>query len=138
MSSEAKRALFDRHGAQFRTDMDRVAQVADNLRQGSQVFRNPSGTAQAGALQATLGGAGVAVATGNLGTAAAILATLGGANASARLLTHPPFVRWLASQTARPAGAYPAALNQLAQSKDPIMQEAYQVLAEQQQQNATN
>ena len=138
LSSEAKRALFDRHGAQFRTDMDRVAQVADNLRQGSQVFRNPSGTAQAGALQATLGGAGVAVATGNLGTAAAILATLGGANASARLLTHPPFVRWLASQTARHAGAYPAALNQLAQSKDPIMQEAYQVLAEQQQQNATN
>ncbi|HTF43539.1 MAG TPA: hypothetical protein VK641_06565 [Terriglobales bacterium] len=47
LSTEAKGALFNRHGQQFRQDLDQLAKVTANLCEGSQVFKNPSGTAQA-------------------------------------------------------------------------------------------
>lgn len=134
LSPEAKRTLFDRYGPGFRQDMDRVAALADNLRQGSQVFRNPSGTAQAGVQYTTVGGFAFAVASGNLGAASAIAAGVGGANLSARLLTNPKFVKWLAVQSNKPIAALPSALNQLAQSSDPDLQEAAALMLEQQRQ----
>lgn len=115
LSPEAKRTLFDRHGPRFRQDMDTLARVASNLRQGSQVFRNPSGTAQATAQNLTAGGAVMALLTGRLDVAAGIGATAGVANLSGRLMANPRFVRWAARATNMPRGAYAAQVNQLAQ-----------------------
>lgn len=138
LSPQAKATLFDRYGAGFRQDMDKVARVAANLRAGSQVFRNPSGTAQAGVQYATVAGAAGAAASGNLPAVAWIISGVAASNAAARLLTHPPFVRWLATTTAKPAGALPSAINQLAQSRDPVLREAATILAEQQGQQPAN
>lgn len=136
MSPEAKAVLFNRYGPSFRADMDKVAKVAANLREGSQVFRNPSGTAQAGIQYSTIGAFVISLANGNFKTAGAIATGVTGSNLSARLLTHPPFVKWLAEKTNRPIEAMPALLNQLAQSKDPVLQEAAEVLKQgQNQQN---
>jgi len=106
LSPEAKRSLFDRYGPSFRNDMDHVAKVAANLREGSQVFRNPSGTGQATAQAATVGGLAASLITGQLGTAGAIAGGVTGANLMSRLMTNPKFVRWLAVSTKMPPGAY--------------------------------
>jgi hypothetical protein len=123
MSPQAKAVLFDRYGEQFRQNMDQIAKVASNLREGSQVFRNPSGTAQATAQTSAAVGFVAALATGNVGTAGAIAGGVAGANLSARLMTNPRFVKWLATTTKAPAGAGPALLNQLANSTDADIQE---------------
>lgn len=47
LSPEAKSALFGGQGQEFNDSMNNLASVADNLRKGSQVFSNPSGTAGA-------------------------------------------------------------------------------------------
>lgn len=44
VSPEAKKVLLDRHGMAFSRDMDKIARVASNLREGSQVYANPSGS----------------------------------------------------------------------------------------------
>lgn len=115
LSNEAKRAAFDRFGPQFSKSMDTVAKAAANLRQGSQVFRNPSGTGQALALGTTVGGAAMAVLTGNIGAAAGIGAYAAANNGAARLMTNPNFVNWLAKSTQTPIVALPGMVNQLAQ-----------------------
>lgn len=113
VSPEAKRALFDRHGSQFSADMDKIARVAQTIREGSQVFRNPSGTANRGAAY-TYGTALVASlfdATG-ISTAGVVGGGLG-ANAAARILTNPRVVRELAKSTAAPTAAIPATINSI-------------------------
>jgi hypothetical protein len=115
LSKEAKSALFDRFGNTFREDMDSLARVAANLRSGSQVFRNPSGTAQATTQAATAGAFAMALLTGRVGTAAMIAGGVGAGNVVARAMTNPKFVRWLAQATKVPRGAYGAKVNQLAQ-----------------------
>lgn len=114
LSKEARSTLFDRYGPSFRADMDAIAKTAANLREGSQVFRNPSGTAQKSLLIGTLTALGGAVGTGQVGLAAGIGAGVGTANLTARLMTNPTFVKWLAQTTKAPAGAYTAAVNTLA------------------------
>ena len=113
LSREAKRTLFDRQGATFRRDMDRIARFASNLREGSQIFRNPSGTAQAQTQAATAGAFVLSLLTGNFaaGTAVAGSAVVG--NLTARLMTNPNFVHWLARSTEFPVGSLPALINQL-------------------------
>ena len=115
LSGEAKRTLFDRYGPKFREDMNQIAKVAANLREGSEVFRNPSGTARQQALWSTAGGFALSVLTGRLDVAAGIAAGVGGANLSARLMTNPRFVRWLAQSTKHPTAHAPSMINQLAQ-----------------------
>ncbi|WP_295550909.1 hypothetical protein [uncultured Stenotrophomonas sp.] len=44
LSDEARRELFGHYGPGFAKDMDQIARVADNIKSGSQVFANPSGT----------------------------------------------------------------------------------------------
>jgi hypothetical protein len=124
MAPEAKGVLFNRYGPEFRQDMDQVARVAANLRDGSKVMRNPSGSATAGANLLTAGTAAGAVLSGNVATAGAIAGTALTANLSARLLTHPPFVKWLAKTTKAPKEALPALIAQLARSGDPVLEEA--------------
>lgn len=113
VSPEAKRALFDRHGPKFTADMDRVARVAQNIKEGSRVFANPSGTANriaAGTYLLSLAGS---IATGQLGTAATLAAGGAAANALARGLTNPRFVSWLAKSTELPISAVPQQINVL-------------------------
>jgi len=126
LSTEAKRTLFNRYGDRFRADMDQVAKFAANLREGSQVFRNPSGTAQATAqiaLGSTVGASVMAIMTGHAAAGAAgltgVAAVTGGGNLTARLMTNPRFVKWLAQSTKIPAGMYPSMVNSLsAQAKE--------------------
>jgi len=105
LSAEAKRSLFDRYGKDFSANMDRIARVASNIKEGSKVYANPSGTANRAAAL-TYGGALVGsmfdpslVSSGGL--------VLGGAaaNAAARWFTNPTVVRWLARSTQLPRGA---------------------------------
>jgi hypothetical protein len=108
VSPEAKRALFDRYGKDFSRDVDRIARVADNVKSGSQVFANPSGTANRAAAM-TYGAALVgSLFTG--GTAPLALSGIG-ANGVARILTSPSAVKWLARTTTMPRAAIPGALN---------------------------
>ncbi|MEP7247143.1 MAG: hypothetical protein ABI885_26145 [Gammaproteobacteria bacterium] len=95
------------------------------------MFRNPSGTAQATAQGATAGSFALAALTGHFGIAGTIASTAAGANLTARLMTNPRFVHWLAKTTRAPASALPALVNQAAQSEDGDMRELAAVLAEQ-------
>src|SRR6185295_14575079 len=131
MSPQAKAALFDRYGKAFRQDMDQIAKVSSNLREGSAVFRNPSGTSQAVAQTSAAVGIMTALATGNPKTAAAITAGIGGANLAARVMTNPNAVKWLAKTTKAPQSALPALINQAANSGDPDLKELAEVLKQQ-------
>lgn len=106
-SPEAKRALFDRHGPKFVESMNKIARVADNIKGGSQVFANPSGTANKGAAYAYFGSLPATAFFG--GPGALTLQIMGGigANGAARLMNNPAFVSWLASATRMPVSAVP-------------------------------
>ena len=117
MSPEAKSALFDRFGPDFRNQVDNIAQVGSNLRSGSKVFQNRSGTAgaeaQTGMLGhvlesaigagAIVGGHGAGISTPHLivGAGAVPLAAYGAAKAT----TSPGVVDWAARSTQPGAGA---------------------------------
>lgn len=123
LSTEAKRTLFNRYGDRFRADMDQLAKFAANLRSGSQVFRNPSGTSQGVAqvgLAGTVGASVMALLTGHVVAGAAGLlgaggTVVGGYLAADKLMANPRFVRWLAQSTKVPAGGYSAMVNRLTQ-----------------------
>lgn len=110
LSPQAKRALFEGkgYGDQFVNDLNKVARVAANLREGSAVFANPSRTSDAMLQATTIGGLLMATMTGQLGTAATIATGMGAANLSARLMTNPRFVHWLAKTSEMPVGALTA------------------------------
>jgi hypothetical protein len=124
VSPEAKRALFDRYGPGFTRDVDRIAHVAQNIRDGARVFANPSGTANRAAAM-TYG----ASLVGSLFTGGTVpLAGAGvGANILARGMTNPSVVRWLARGTTVPEGSVMGYLNAMAQegerSDDPDLVE---------------
>lgn len=110
VSPEAKRALFDRHGPQFSRQMDQIARVAQNIKEGSKIYANPSGTANRAAAM-TYG----ASLVGSLFTGGTGWLLAGGlvGNGMARALTNPRAVRWLANMTVVPRGSIPAALNSM-------------------------
>lgn len=126
MSPQAKQVLFKGYGPEFAENMETIAKATSKIREGSQVFANPSGTARQGALigqvAGTLSSAGAAAATGNAGMA--LIALLGSAgtavtaNGAARLLTKPNYVNWLARTTEKPAGDLMAQLNVLRRLAD--------------------
>lgn len=131
MSPEAKAVLFNRYGPQFRQNMDQVAKVGSNLRSGSKVFQNPSGTGQAVTQTTTAATFAISLLTGNVGTASAIASGVAGANLSARLLTNPNFVKWLAKTTKAPPNALPALAVQLSQNSDSDLKEFAALLQQQ-------
>ena len=114
LSKEAKSTLFDRMGPDYRASMDNVARMASNLRSGSKVFRNPSGTSDATIQAATVGSAVTSLLMGHPGGAASVGLVVGGANVGAKLLTNPTFVRWLGRNTNRPIGSLNAQIGVLA------------------------
>jgi hypothetical protein len=115
MAPEAKKALFAPMTPATRNELDQIAAVASNMRDGSKVFANPSGTAPAATANFTAGALAISMLTGNVGTTAAIAGGVVGANLSARLMTSPGFVRWLAKSTRAPVEQLPAQLNTLFQ-----------------------
>ncbi|MGN7917332.1 hypothetical protein [Lysobacter sp. 22409] len=118
LSPEAKRSLFDRYGSDFSKNMDRIARVADNIKRGSKVYANPSGSGDRVAAYSY----GVALVgsllSGRLPTAGLLAAGGVGANASARILTSPRAVAWLARSTDLPKAAALASIRQLATGSD--------------------
>jgi hypothetical protein len=104
MSPEAKSALFDRIPG-LQESAENLADVAENLRAGSQVFRNASGTAAAEAQTHTLRDVLVGSLMGEGGHAllgpygVALASAPVAANLLARGVTSPTVVNW----AARPA-----------------------------------
>lgn len=133
MSPQAKRVMFASEDGNLRESMDAIAKVADNIKQGSKVFANPSGTAPAAAQIGLMAGVGTAAATGQVGTAAAMLGGAAGANLSARLLTSPKFARWLSrSMNLDPLTARQAVIslgNAMRDEPEDVQQEAQQYAA---------
>ena len=108
ISKEAKAALFDRHGAKFSADMDRIARVAERITTGSKVFANPSGTANRAAAYGYAASLAGSAATGQAAAFGALVTSGAAANLTARMMTNPRFVSWLAKTTELPASALPA------------------------------
>lgn len=136
VSPEAKRALFDRHGPEFSQNMDRIARVASNIKDGAKVFANPSGTANRAAAM-TYGAALVgSMFTGGTG---GLVASGIGANALARMMTSPRAVKWLARTTNLPIGSIPGALNAMRaegdREDDEVLIELADLLGQSQQEN---
>jgi hypothetical protein len=116
LSPEAKTQLFTR--PEWRRDLEQVASAASNVRDGSKVFANNSGTSPSEALirtGATIGGSMVSLLTGHPMIAASALSAPVTANAMTRLMVNPKFVKWLAESTKAPREQLPAQINALAQ-----------------------
>lgn len=116
MSPLAKKIVFGSRGDQFIEDTNVIARVAQNIREGSKVFSNPSGTAPTAALIGGVTAAVTSAATGHWSGVAGVLLTAGAARYAAYKMTNPKFVSWLAKSTDLNPAAVPAALNQLAQT----------------------
>lgn len=110
---DAKRVLFAPLDSQMRSDLDQVAKVASNIREGSKVFANPSGSGQTATNNMTAGAFALSLLTGQWHTAAGIAGTVGGAWTQAKLMTNPKVVHWLAESTRIPLEQVPAQLNNL-------------------------
>ncbi|MBX3703998.1 MAG: hypothetical protein KF822_09510 [Steroidobacteraceae bacterium] len=110
LAPRAKAVLFSGQDGALRRDLDAVARTAEMVREQAKVLANPSGTSGAVANIGAGTAAFLAGLTGNPGTAVSIMAAMGAANLSARTMTNPDFVRWLARTTRLPAAALPSAL----------------------------
>lgn len=125
MNPQAKSALFSNIGPQYVPAMNSIAKVAENIRKGSKVFANQSGTQQALSLKETIGGSLVALLMGQPGVAAAGIAEPAIAYGAAKWMTNPNIVKWMAQNSRRPAETLPVLLNTLSQKhkKDPDVQD---------------
>lgn len=94
----AKNAIFSgsRKLNQYRANMDKIASAASRFREDATAMANPSGTGQMLANVGLLSGMGVAAGTGNVGNLGILLGGVAANNLSARLMTNPHFVNWLA------------------------------------------
>jgi len=113
LSPEARATLFNRYGADMSENIDKIAKVAERIKEGSGVLRNPSGTTAQMAALGYYGSLGVSLMTGNIPVFAKLAVIGGGANVAARLFTNPYFVGWLAKSTQMPVGSLPAQINVL-------------------------
>lgn len=131
LSPQAKSVLF-KNDSDIRNNLDKIAAVTNNLREGSKVFQQNSGTAPASE-QIKLGIAAMS-AIAHPPAAVPIIAALGTSNMAARLMTNPDFVKWLARNTTAPMGVLPAQigyLDQLGQKKkDQDLTDAAQLLSQ--------
>lgn len=97
LSPQAKIALFSRFGND--ADVSAISKVADNLRSGSKVLANPSGTGAYVAAGGMLGATGTSLATGRPGAAALALAPIPASYGAAKFMTSPRVVNALARDT---------------------------------------
>lgn len=94
LSPGAKGQIFS--DPAVRRNMDAIAGASSNIREGSKVFANPSGSAEKGAALAVAGAVGTSIMTGNPAPAMVAGGMVAGANVGARMLTSPKVVEWLA------------------------------------------
>lgn len=113
ISPEARATLFNRYGGKVSDDIDKLARVAESIKDGSGVLRNPSGTAAQVASFGYGGGLAMSILTGDLPNLAKLVAGGALANLTARALTSPKTVNWLARNTETPIAALPAQINVL-------------------------
>ncbi|TMN18465.1 hypothetical protein [Pseudoxanthomonas sp. X-1] len=113
VSPEARRAMFDRFGPGFSADLDKVAKVAERIKDSAGVLANASGSAAKGAGVGYWGSLTASLLLGRLETAAGLAAAGATANGMARAMTNPRIVKWLAKNTEVPAGAFAAQLQTL-------------------------
>lgn len=129
LSKEAKLVLFGQpgYGKTFIQDMNAIVKASQNLRESSKYFLNTSGTARQqqfnslfGAVSSIpgfiAGGASESLAAGAITTGAAAVGSAVIANLSARLMTNPKFVRWLATTTKLPPKVGAAQVDLLAKA----------------------
>lgn len=102
MSPEARGTLFANLDEATVSDLNALARVADNIKQGSRVYANPSGTAGRGANLLFGGALGSALLRGRPGEAIGLLAGAGGLNLTARAASNPKVVDFLARSTGLP------------------------------------
>jgi hypothetical protein len=137
ISPEAKRALFDRYGLGFSANMDKIARVAQRIRDGSKVLANPAGTAPKAVSYGYWASVAGAALTAPFTGAVPLVALLGGglgANVAARVLTNPRLVSWLATNAEKPVGSALGSLVNLAQV-DSDAAELYRALKQSEQEN---
>lgn len=108
LSQGAKIQLFP--SQPMRENVERIAKVASNIRTGSGIYSNPSGTAGSFAAYAVYMGPIAAIGGGLGGVPGAFAssaASAGTANLGAKMLTNPKIVEWLASPVnpAKPGAA---------------------------------
>lgn len=100
MSLPARRALFANSGMPgLDQKIGQMAKMANLRREGSQVFRNPSGTAGQAAAMGYYGALITAIASMNVPVIAKLAALPAGAYSAARITTSPGFARWAAQST---------------------------------------
>lgn len=116
MSAEARRSLFSRFGPRYVEDLNRLAGIAEDIRNGGEVYANPSGTAPSLILQGTVFGAVMSLFTGHVEIPAATAATQALGYFAARKFADPRFVAWLSKYAYAPVSMLPIALNDLGQS----------------------
>lgn len=115
LSPEARSTMFGRLGLpNTQNKLMELAGVAGNIREGSRVFSNPSGTAQVVGAQAPYYSAGAALLTGHPWVAGAIAGAPIAGNRLAALMTDPKAANFLARKTHLSQSLAPAEINSLA------------------------
>jgi len=124
----------------YRNSLNKIARVAERVKEAQKQGANPSGTGQFNAnfgLATTgIGGTAGALAAGNpavaTGVAATVLSTIAMNNVGARLMTNPLFVKWLATNATTPklTGAQITALAKVASASNLDDAAAIQTLIE--------
>lgn len=105
LQPSARDALFSgfKNAETMRSKIDSIAKVADNIKSGSKVFANPSGTgaflSAEHSLLGTAGGAITAAMSGNPLLAAGIASIPPSIYGAGRLATSKDFVDWLSRQS---------------------------------------
>ncbi len=100
LSPEAKSTMTGAMGKDFAKNMDSIAKVANNLREGSKIYANPSGTAPLAEAFKTWGSgltAVMGVIVGNFKTAGLFTGGLAANYKTAKFLTDPDMVKWIAT-----------------------------------------
>lgn len=120
LSPEARSTLFGRIGEAGLTDeLMNLAKVSSNIREGSKVFANPSGTSGAMAGQLLNTGAVISAAMGNLPALSGLLAVPATANVLSKYLSSPGAAAALARPVQAPAGQASGAINALFNRREP-------------------
>lgn len=98
VAPSAKTVIFSgfQGAGELRSSMESIAKAAELIRTKGGVYANPSGTAGAAAQIGVGGGLVLGAVNQNYPLIAGILGSVAGANISARLMTNPKFVNWLA------------------------------------------
>jgi hypothetical protein len=100
LSPQARETLFGRvDDPKLLAQLENLAKVSTNIRDGSRYLANPSGSGPAAARQALLGAGALAAFTGNAPALGALGAGLVGTNLLSRALTNPNALMRLARPT---------------------------------------